>query len=252
MTEDVQTIKHADGQLKAIVRILLVEDDEDLRQSLAEYLKLSGYDVTEASSGLECYRALRNATFEVAIIDVNLPDCSGFELVSDLAGEAEGRGIILLTARTGRDDRVRGYQQGADLYLTKPVDGLELVLAIRNLVRRLPEPRKAGDDADVAQSTNQTWRLDRLNYVLTAPDDIGIDLTGREMQLMAILVEARGDPVSRSKLASELGYDDKPETRGIDAIVHRLKQKAASSNVDLPIKSIRSIGISFAATTEVV
>ncbi|WP_163484600.1 response regulator transcription factor, partial [Escherichia coli] len=88
--------------------------------------------VTEAASGIALYKALRQESYDIAVLDVNLPDISGFELARDLAPQAE-MGIIMLTARTGRDDRVRGYADGADLYLTKPVDSEELALAIVNL-----------------------------------------------------------------------------------------------------------------------
>ncbi|WP_181409994.1 response regulator transcription factor [Martelella alba] len=240
-----QPHEYDDSDAKSMIRILLVEDDRDLCQSLAEYLRLRGNAVTEAASGLEFYRALRNATFDIVILDVNLPDCNGFELAGELAPDAKRMGIIMLTARTGRDDRIRGYEEGADLYMTKPVDGNELLLAIRNLVRRLPETPVTSHRPAPA------WKLDRRGFLLISPADRKIDLTGREMQLLILLAEAGGQPVSRTALSEAFGFEDRPEARGIDAIIQRLKQKAASVDIDLPMKTIRSVGISFAADLEI-
>ncbi|WP_176084488.1 response regulator transcription factor [Martelella sp. HB161492] len=245
MTQTMQLHENEDSEATPPVRVLLVEDDRDLRQSLAEYLRLRGNAVTEAASGLEFYKALRNASFDIAILDVNLPDCSGFDLAAELAPDARRTGIIMLTARTGREDRIRGYGEGADLYMTKPVDGNELLLAIRNLARRLP------DIAAVPQAQAAAWKLDLRGYLLITPAERKIDLTAREMQLLTLLAEAGGQPVSRTTLSEAFGFEDRPEARGIDAITQRLKQKAASIDVDLPMKTIRSVGISFAADLEI-
>ncbi|MEO1985479.1 MAG: response regulator transcription factor [Martelella sp.] len=224
------------------IRILLVEDERDLRQSFADYLTMRGNTVTEASSGLEFYRALRKQKFDVAIIDVNLTDISGFELAEELAKETEGVGIVMLTARAGREDRISGYSAGADLYLTKPVDGDELLLAVNNLARRLSEK------TSVALAP---WKLDTVGYTLTAPNGTRIELTGRELDFLKLLADGGGNPVSRAVLSAELGYDDRPEARGIDAIIQRLKHKAGAIDMDLPIKTIRLVGTSFTATVEV-
>lgn len=128
-------------------KLILVEDNTDLRQGLADYLRLCNFIVDEAASGAEFHEALRRESYEVAIIDVNLPDVSGFELAQHIAArngaEAADTGVIVLTARGGRQDRVRGYESGADLYLTKPVDSEELALAAWNLAQRIRGTRQA-------------------------------------------------------------------------------------------------------------
>lgn len=129
---------HSEG---AGAHVLLVEDDDELREALAETLRLNGMTVSEAESGAAFRDALRAGDVEVAIIDVNLPDISGFMLARDLAAAPRRPGIIMLTL-AARHDRVRGYAEGADLYMTKPVDGEELVLAVGNMARRL-RPRRS-------------------------------------------------------------------------------------------------------------
>src|SRR5690606_26111308 len=133
---------------------------------------------------------------DVAVLDVNLPDTTGFALSQGLVSEGYQLGIILLTARTGRNDRIQGYDVGADIYLTKPVDGEELALAIRNLTRRVRGKRDSSRD-----STPSLWRLDILSSQLTSPDGQVLILTGREVLLLEQIAEANGAPVSRGNLA---------------------------------------------------
>ncbi|MFC3636964.1 response regulator transcription factor [Camelimonas fluminis] len=226
------------------VRTLLVEDDEDLRQGLADYLRLSGVDVTEAGSGVGFYRALRGGDFDVAILDVNLPDVSGFELARDLA-PGRGVGVIMLTARAGRDDRMRGYAEGADIYLTKPVDSEELLHVTRNLARRVRDARAPQQElADEAPP--QGWRLDARRQQLEAPDGAVISLSGRELMLLERMALADGATVPRLALAQHLGYGDASvESRSLDAVLRRLRQKSADGGVDLPLRAVHAVGLRF-------
>jgi len=233
------------------IRAVLVEDDHDLRQGLADYLRLSGVEVRDVASGLDLYRALRLEDFDIAILDVNLPDASGFDLARELSAE-RGMGLILLTARTGRDDRIRGYAEGADLYLTKPIDGQELLLAVRNLARRVLDGASARpatpDGRGPGAAAVAAWRLDTLRHCLVPPSDGPIQLSGRELMLLEFLAQAQGATVSRTTLAEHLGYGASgAEGRGFDAVLRRLRRKAADRGLDLPLRAIHAIGIRFAA-----
>ena len=231
------------------IRAVLVEDDHDLRHGLSEYLRLSGIEVRDVPSGLELYRALRLEDFDVVILDVNLPDSSGFDLARELSAE-RGMGLILLTARTGRDDRIRGYAEGADLYLTKPIDGQELVLAVRNLSRRVqdgavrrPVPTEGHRSGPAA-----SWRLDMLRHCLVPPNSDAIQLSGREVMLLEFLAHAQGATVPRGTLAEKLGYGAPGgEGRGLDAVLRRLRRKVADRGLDLPVRAIHAIGLRFSA-----
>lgn len=232
------------------IRAILVEDDHDLRQGLADYLRLSGVDVRDVTSGLELFRTLRVESFDVAILDVNLPDSSGFDLARELSAE-RGMGLILLTARTGRDDRIRGYAEGADLYLTKPIDGQELVLAVRNLARRVhggvagSQPAAAETRAAAAPAP---WRLDMLRHCLVPPHSDPIQLSGRELMLLEFLAAAEGATVTRAALAEHLGYDTTAaEGRGLDAVLRRLRRKVADRDLELPVRAMHAIGVRFSA-----
>ena len=237
------------------IRVILVEDDDDLRQSLADYLRLRGLLVTEAASGIAYYQALRSTEYDVAILDINLPDILGYDLARELAAERR-TGIILLTAMTDSGDRQRGYENGADVFLSKPVAGEELFLAVANLARRLTErefnkpklAEKAAGPSDLA------WRLNLKQHALIAPDECRVALTGKEVVfLQAFAGSYPGITVSRNDLSAALGYHGLgPESRSLDALLRRLRIKVQESGSELPVHSIYAVGICFSAPLIVV
>lgn len=233
--------------LPKAIRVILVEDNHDLRQSLSGYLRLNGIEVVDVPTGIAFYRALRAESFDIAILDVNLPDISGFTLAGELSAERR-IGIIMLTARTARDDQVRGYGAGADLYLTKPVDSEALMLAVRNLANRIKGP--PGVPVPVAAEpavTPRGWGLDMLRQILLPPAGLPIQLTSREMMMLEHLARANGATVSRAALSEALGYDLRRDNRSIDAVLHRLRQKAQEAGTELPLHVVHAVGIRFNA-----
>ncbi|MCW2393537.1 response regulator transcription factor [Sphingobium sp. B11D3A] len=227
-----------------------MEDDQDLRVTLADYLNARGLDITEAMSGIGFYRALRSSAFDVAILDVNLPDASGFELAREIATK-EGCGIIFLTARAEGNDRIEGYAAGADLYLTKPVEGEELFLAIQNLARRV----SGGARSTVSTQPGHLacWWLDMTRGLLIAPSGRSFSLTGREIMLLQYFAEAgQGAIITRVALTELMGYDRlNPESRSLDAVLRRLRQKVHAAEVVLPLHAIHSVGFRFAAPLQI-
>jgi len=230
--------------------IILVEDDQHLREGLAETLRLHGMDVTDVPSGIAFYRASRTRHFDIAILDVNLPDVSGFELARELAGNGR-TGIVMLTARAGIQDRKQGYYEGADLYLTKPVDGEELLLAVRNLARRLREEQAISGQPLAA--THRPWQVDRPNSRLISPDGRQTALTGREVMLLEVFAKAGDARISRSDLSVLMGYGPPgPDNRSLDVVLHRLQSKATKAGIALPLHNVQSVGIRFSAPLEII
>ena len=224
-------------------RILLVEDDDELREGLAENLRLNGMAVTEADCGDAFHAARRKAAFDVTILDVNLPDANGFDLAASMAGDHQRPGVILLTARTGQEDRIRGYSEGADLYMTKPVAGEELLLAVRNLASRIGLQR-----SPPAGNAAAGWRLDSLTRRLVSPQGAGLELSGREVLLLEQFAGRHGEAISRQSLAEALGYGSPgPESRALDALLRRLRQKFADAGLDSPVVSVNNLGLRFIA-----
>lgn len=224
--------------------VILVEDDHDLRQSLADYLRLRNMVVTEAASGIAFYRALQTGRFDIAVLDVNLPDTSGFDLASDIAGQRD-MGVIMLTARTGRDDRVRGYSKGADIYLTKPVDSEELALVVGNLARRMRlaagSPKESSPSVDREKAD---WELDRHARTLHAPGLGTAKLSARETLLLELLARHGDATVSRARISALYGdAEPDPESRRLDAALARLRSKLKTESMELPLQVVHSVGL---------
>lgn len=236
-------------------KIILVEDDHDLRQSIADYLRLRNMHVTEAPSGIAFYKSLRQERYDIAVLDVNLPDVSGFELARDLSAQPE-MGIILLTARTNRDDRVRGYAEGADLYLTKPVDTEELALAILNLGRRMRRgPEEAGSSraaAAVGALDAALWRLNRQSQMLSSPELKSVKLSVREVILLEHLAARPEETVSRSLIMGLFGHAQiDPESRRFDAFLARLRTKLKMAGMECPLQVVHGAGVRLVKDIEI-
>jgi DNA-binding response OmpR family regulator len=225
-------------------RILIVEDDHVLRTSIIEYLELVGYLVTGAGSGREFYRALDAGTYDLAIIDVGLPDQSGLVLAAYLHANT-AMGIIILTARDGVEDQFSGYESGADLYMTKPVSTKVLASAIAKLVQRVKSPPPSSQQVEVSMC----WILDQTSWTLLTPDNTLIELTSLELEFLKMLMKSSGDPVSRELLIKQLypSRIDDYSGRALDALVRRLRDKISNApGKPNPVKSSYGIGFCFA------
>lgn len=223
-------------------QVLLVEDDEDLREGLAENLRLKGMDVYEAATGSEFRVTMAAVEIDVAIIDVNLPDASGFDLARELMDVGNRPGIVILTARSARQDRLQGYTDGADLYMTKPVHNEELVLAVRNLAARIAHSRTGHR----RQTDTKVWKLNVARKILISPDGKFLILTGKEVMLLEMFARVGDKPLSRTHVSSVMGYGTPgQQNRGLDAALRRLKEKAIQQGIELPVVVVYSIGIRF-------
>jgi DNA-binding response OmpR family regulator len=225
------------------IRAIFLEDDQVLRKSLADFLSLNSISVVDVASVASFRKAIVDGDFDVALIDLGLPDGSGFDVARELRGT--GIGLIIITARSGRTDRLQGYQDGADLFFIKPVDGAELVLAIRNLARRL---RRAEVVAKGETTLNAVWTFDRAGQRLMAPTGVSIKLSGREAAFVDRLAQAGGETASREELTLALGYREIDiESRRVDAVLRRLRQKARAVDIELPVHAVHALGFRFSA-----
>lgn len=226
------------------IKVIIVEDDRDLRESIVECLDLSGLETTGVSSGLEFYQAIAETSFNITVFDVGLPDQSGYVL-AEYARQKTSMGIIIMTARGEAEDRLHGYSCGADLYLVKPVDCRELAAAIRNLHARIISPLKIAPPlpADV-------WFLEKSTWRLVSPDKGNITLTAKEMQFISCLAAASGSTVSRESLLEKLGYgDDEYANRAMDSLVRRLRRKLEEHTpAPSPLKTVHTMGYCFTAS----
>jgi two-component system alkaline phosphatase synthesis response regulator PhoP len=231
-------------------RILLIEDEPGLLMTLTDRLLSEGFAVetaTDGEAGLE--RALAE-TFDLIILDVGLPRKNGFDVCRDLRQRRVGVPVIMLTARGQVVDKVVGLKIGADDYVTKPFEMMELLARIEALLRRVPAGQAAAGDAAAAGASDVyqfgVIRADFRRAEVTR-EGTPLELSAREFKLLRYLVEHRGATISRDELLNEVwGYNAMPSTRTVDVHIAWLRQKL-EPNPHYPqfILTIHGLGYKF-------
>ncbi len=202
--------------------ILVVEDDARLRALLARYLGERGFRVTAAENAAQARDRLRFLQPDLVVLDVTMPGESGLSLIESLRAEGFAVPVLLLTARGAPEDRIAGFEAGADDYLPKPFDARELELRIRALLRRAPAPPPISEPATGPLPLGPLT-FDPIRAELTGPAG-PVRLTGGEAALMSALARKPNEVLSREDIALALGMDDSGE-RAIDVQVTRLRRK---------------------------
>ena len=199
--------------------ILVVEDDETLRDTLGVRLRGEGYVVDIAADGEEGFDKATGLPFDLIILDVILPYRSGFDLCRDIRLEGLATPILLLTARDQTIDKVVGLKLGADDYVTKPFEAAELMARIETLLRRVP--MRTGEGVHQFGSIRVDVRRAEVSR-----DGKPVYLSGREFQLLRYFVERSGSTISRVELLRSVwGYDSGTLTRTVDQHVASLREK---------------------------
>lgn len=215
------------------MRIVLVEDNEGLAQGIENSLRDQGYAVDWLADGAEADRYLAAEGADIAIVDVNLPGLSGFEIVRALRKRGGTIPVIMLTARAELVDRVEGLDAGADDYLVKPFEMAELTARIRALSRRR---------SDIQTGVQEIGRLrfDRIARTVIGPDG-AVDLPRRELALFECLVDHSGRIVSKDRISDTLyGVGSEVEANAVELLVSRLRRKLTGAGVT--IRTARGLG----------
>ncbi|PKG38525.1 response regulator [Psychromonas sp. Urea-02u-13] len=213
------------------MRLLLVEDDQMLGESIVESLSRHGYTVDWLQLGKPVELALHSEEFLAVILDLTLPDIDGLEVLRQLRHAGHTLPILILTARDDIDDRVKGLDGGADDYLVKPFSLREFLARLRVLIRR------------VAGNVESTIELNglKISLVNNHVEYLGlpIKLTKNEFKLLSTLVTKAGRVLSKDKLQQSLhGWDEMASENTIEVHIHNLRKKIDSSF----IKNIRGVG----------
>jgi two-component system, OmpR family, alkaline phosphatase synthesis response regulator PhoP len=204
-----------------LTHILLIEDELGLVLTIADRLRSEGYQVTTATDGEEGFERASTEPFDLLILDVMLPRKSGFEVCHDLRVQGFSMPILMLTARGQTSDKVQGLRIGADDYLTKPFDMLELLARIEALLRRPP----VAVPVTGKQSTFGDIRVDQKSTEVTRAGE-HVQVSALEFQLLCYFLDHRGETLSRQKLLNEVwGYRAVQSTRTVDVHVAWLRQK---------------------------
>ncbi|MBW2527946.1 MAG: response regulator transcription factor [Deltaproteobacteria bacterium] len=221
-------------------RILVVEDDENLRLALEDNLVDEGYQVTAVSQGGAALEALAQNAFDLVLLDIMLPDVDGYAVCRKIRERDQSVRVLMLTARTLEDDFVQGFDAGADDYVAKPYRLKELLARLRALLRR-PAPESAKADP---KHRFGAYVLDLAARSLCDARGQEIKLTRTEFDLLATLVQHRGEALSRSDLlAAAWDPEVVVEPRTVDNFVSNLKKKLRWQPEDpYRIATVRGVG----------
>ena len=209
--------------------ILIVEDEEALRMTLGDRLKSTGYVVDFAADGDDGFEKSTHLHYDLIILDVMLPRRSGLDLCQEVRKSGLATPILLLTARGQTTDKVVGLNLGADDYVTKPFDALELLARIEALLRRAPNRPALGRDSGA--------RLHKFGHICVdirgtqvTREGQPVYLTLREFELLRYFIQHQGTTLSRGELLREVwGYEAGTFTRTVDVHVASLRQKLEKS-----------------------
>ena len=198
------------------MRILLVEDEESIREALRLNLELEGHEVVASGNGKKALELIEGQHFDLLLLDVMLPDLDGFSITEQVRLTNHEIPILILTAKDMAQDRVTGLKKGADDYLTKPFNLEELLLRVNNLLRR--SQRVKGEATGVYEFGKN--KINFETFEATTWRGEAITLTKKEAMLLKLLVERKNEVVSRNQiLQSVWGYDVFPSTRTIDNFI---------------------------------
>jgi DNA-binding response OmpR family regulator len=220
--------------------ILVVEDDETLRETLAEALEGEGFRVASAADGAEALTAFRADPPDLVLLDLMLPELSGIEVTRIIRAESRVP-IVILTAKDGEFDRVLGLELGADDYVTKPFSLRELSARIRAVLRRI-DRTEGGPDADARIDLGRV-RVDLAGHRLLR-NGTAVSITPKAFDLLAFLVRNAGQVFSREQLLEHVwGYDYAGETRTVDVHVHWLRAEIETEpSRPTIIETVRGVG----------
>ena len=231
--------------------ILVVDDDREIRDLLARFLRKHGFRVKTAADGKAMFRTLSAGRFDLVVLDLMLPGEDGLSLCRRVRAGSD-LPIVMLTAIGEDTDRIVGLEMGADDYLAKPFNPRELLARIRAVLRRAPEMRQQ-PEADRSRSFEfQGWVLDAGRRSLPAPDGALVDLTGGEFDLLLALIEHPGRVLNRDQLLDlTRGREAGPFDRSVDVQVSRLRRKIEDDpKQPVLIKTVRGGGYVFAGAVQ--
>jgi len=217
------------------LRLLIIEDNQRLCQAVAESLRSQGFAVDTAATAAEGLRIWQTADYDVAVLDLMLPDGSGLGALKEMRGRGSKTPVLILTALGAIEDRVRGLDCGADDYLVKPFATQELIARLRALLRR----------PGAALGRTLTLGNVRLNTSarIATVAETQLDLTRSELIVLETLLRNQGRVISKERLGECL-YDFQQErsANSVETQVHRLRKKLASAGADVSLRTLRGLG----------
>jgi DNA-binding response OmpR family regulator len=217
-----------------IMRILFAEDDDTIREYVAMGLRELGYAVDPVAAGDDALAATATVTYDVAILDINLPGCNGFEICKRIRARGDSTAVLFLTARDAVADKVHGLDLGAQDYLVKPFAFEELVARVRSLLRRNPaqSPILTVDDLQLDPASHRVRR-----------GDMDIVLTAKEFALLEYLMRNAGTVLTKNMIAEHVwDFELGAESNFIEALIYNVRRKIDSPPARPLIRTVRGAG----------
>lgn len=209
--------------VKYVKRILVVEDDPELNRNIKEALYAEGMEVESVYNGLLAEKILSKTAFDCIVLDINLPGKTGYEISKDFRQYNTSTPILMLSAFAELEDKIQGYEQGADDYLTKPFYMRELIMRINSLIKRNRSNLDLQDKNEILMAGDLSIEIDTKKVTRQGVD---ISLTPREYQILVKLLESKGEIVSKRKLIQEIwGKAFDANTNTIEVYINFLRKK---------------------------
>jgi len=224
-------------------RILLVEDEENLHLAIKLNLELEHYNVSSVYNGKNAISKFREGRYDLIILDVMLPEISGFDICESIRLENSKIPILFLTAKSTNEDKIKGLKI-ADDYLTKPFNLKELLLRVKNLIDRTQIKESSLDDEQIILAG---CKIDFKSFIIENNDGDQVTLTHKQIKLLKLFIERKNEVISRQEILEKVwGYDVYPSSRTIDNFV-LLFRKFFEKNLPSStyFKSIRGVGYKF-------
>ncbi len=222
------------------LKILYAEDDETLAFLTKDSLEENGYEVIHCADGHNCTNTFEPGKFDICILDIMLPKKDGFEIATEIRRQDTDIPIIFLSAKTLKEDRLKGLRLGADDYLVKPFSMEELLLKIAIFLKRSAKTAKQVETGELVGG----FTFDALNYRLSKDGTI-ITLTQRESELLSLFLRSKNKVMKREDILKSLwGDDDYFMGRSLDVFISRLR-KILVSEEGIAIENLHGIGFRF-------
>lgn len=216
------------------MKILIIEDEKLLADSLKQMLEMKGFDVECVYDGEAGAAYAELGIYDLLILDVMMPRMDGYQVARSVRAKRCGTPILMLTARSGLEDRIQGLNAGADYYLTKPFDSRELLACINALLRR--------QGAEVNELVLGNTALDLGSCMLVCGSE-SVRLSAKEFDVMRALLQAKGNIVSKEVILAKVwGYDSNAVENHVEVYVGFLRKKLHSIGSNIRIEAIRRLG----------
>ncbi|NCA99912.1 MAG: response regulator transcription factor [Clostridia bacterium] len=223
-------------------RLLIVDDEEKIRQLLRKYAEFDGHQVVEAADGMAAVRLCREQDFDAIVMDVMMPELDGFSACREIF-KIKRRPVLMLSARGEEYDKIHGFELGIDDYVVKPFSPKEVMLRLDVLIRRNQKPE--GNSLEHEILTFEGLMIDFTGRIVTMDGQV-IDLSPKEYELLFYLVRNRGIALTREKLISEVwGYDFFGDDRTLDTHIKLLRNSLGDYRRF--IVTLRGVGYRFEA-----